>query len=144
MLFRPEGYRRRGDLYELAFDTLEKALETVETIIKSAGVSYLEIESPPFENLVINLIRGMKNDSPPYGNGAKGNGDLQDFPLCQPPTQPFAFLFLMIMNSSSRAPEGISYLVSGFIVVSLVSSFLGTLTSRVSNVFEPSVLELYS
>lgn len=57
---------------------------------------------------------------------------------------PFALLFMMLMNSSSRTPEDISYLVSGFIVVSLVSSFLGTLTNRVSNVFEPSVLELYS
>ncbi len=57
---------------------------------------------------------------------------------------PFALLFMMIMNSSSRTPEDISYLVSGFIVVSLVSSFLGTLTNRVSNIFEPSVLELYS
>ncbi|WP_457750663.1 hypothetical protein [Thermococcus sp.] len=57
---------------------------------------------------------------------------------------PFALLFMMIMNSGSRTPENISYLVSGFIVVSLVSSFLGTLTNRVSNVFEPSVLELYS
>ena len=57
---------------------------------------------------------------------------------------PFALLFMMIMNSSSRTPEDISYLVSGFVVVSLVSSFLGTLTNRVSNIFEPSVLELYS
>ena len=57
---------------------------------------------------------------------------------------PFALLFMMIMNSGSRTPEDISYLVSGFIVVSLVSSFLGTLTNRVSNIFEPSVLELYS
>ena len=57
---------------------------------------------------------------------------------------PLALLFMMIMNSSSRTPEDISYLVSGFIVVSLVSSFLGTLTNRVSNIFEPSVLELYS
>ncbi|WP_456423254.1 hypothetical protein [Thermococcus sp.] len=57
---------------------------------------------------------------------------------------PLALLFIMIMNSGSRTPEDISYLVSGFIVVSLVSSFLGTLTNRVSNVFEPSVLELYS
>ncbi|AIU69127.1 hypothetical protein TEU_01560 [Thermococcus eurythermalis] len=57
---------------------------------------------------------------------------------------PLALLFMMIMNSGSRTPEDISYLVSGFIVVSLVSSFLGTLTNRVSNIFEPSVLELYS
>ncbi|WP_297468849.1 hypothetical protein [Thermococcus sp.] len=57
---------------------------------------------------------------------------------------PLALLFMMIMNSGSRTPEEVSYLVSGFIVVSLVSSFLGTLTNRVSNVFEPSVLELYS
>lgn len=57
---------------------------------------------------------------------------------------PLALLFMMIMSSGSRTPEDISYLVSGFIVVSLVSSFLGTLTNRVSNIFEPSVLELYS
>ncbi|WP_237705135.1 hypothetical protein [Thermococcus zilligii] len=57
---------------------------------------------------------------------------------------PLALLFMMIMNSNSRNPENVSYLVSGFIIVSLVSSFLGTLTSRVSNVFEPSVLELYA
>ena len=57
---------------------------------------------------------------------------------------PLALLFMMIMNSGSRTPEEVSYLVSGFIVVSLVGSFLGTLTNRVSNVFEPSVLELYS
>jgi ABC-2 type transport system permease protein len=57
---------------------------------------------------------------------------------------PLALLFMMIMNSSSRTPWNISYLVSGFIVVSLMSSFLGTLTNRVSNIFEPSVLELYS
>ena len=52
----PKEHRKRGDLYELAFDTLEEALKAVEVIIKSAGVSYLEIESPSFENLVINLI----------------------------------------------------------------------------------------
>ncbi len=57
---------------------------------------------------------------------------------------PLSILFMMIMNSSSRTPSDISYLVSGFIVVSLVSLFLGTLTNRVSNLFEPSVLELYS
>ena len=52
----PKEHRKRGNLYELAFDTLEKALETVEAINRSVGVSYLEIESPSFENLVINLI----------------------------------------------------------------------------------------
>ena len=52
----PKEHKKRGDLYELAFDTLEEALKTVETILKTAGVSYLEIESPSFENLVINLI----------------------------------------------------------------------------------------
>ncbi|WP_456423252.1 ABC transporter ATP-binding protein [Thermococcus sp.] len=52
----PKEHRKRGDLYELAFDTLEDALKTVDVIVKSAGVSYLEIESPSFENLVINLI----------------------------------------------------------------------------------------
>lgn len=52
----PKEHKKRGDLYEMAFDTLEKALETVETITKSVGVSYLELESPSFENLVINLI----------------------------------------------------------------------------------------
>lgn len=57
---------------------------------------------------------------------------------------PFSLLFMMVMNSGARTPEDISYLVSGFIVVSLVSSFIGTLTHRVSNIFEPSVLELYS
>ena len=52
----PREHRKRGDLYELAFDTLEEALRAVEVSIKTAGVSYLEIESPSFENLVINLI----------------------------------------------------------------------------------------
>ncbi|BAD86350.1 ABC-type multidrug transport system, ATPase component [Thermococcus kodakarensis KOD1] len=52
----PKEHKKRGDLYELAFDTLEDALRTVDAILKSAGVSYLEIESPSFENLVINLI----------------------------------------------------------------------------------------
>ncbi len=52
----PKEHKRRGDLYELVFDTLEDALKTVEAILKSAGVAYLEIESPSFENLVINLI----------------------------------------------------------------------------------------
>ncbi|WP_010479373.1 ABC transporter ATP-binding protein [Thermococcus zilligii] len=52
----PKEHRKRGDLYELAFDTLEDALKTVEIVLRTAGVSYLEIESPSFEKLVINLI----------------------------------------------------------------------------------------
>ncbi len=52
----PKDYRKRGELYELTFETLKKALETIEAINKSAGVSYLELESPSFESLVINLL----------------------------------------------------------------------------------------
>lgn len=57
---------------------------------------------------------------------------------------PFSLLFMMIMNSKTTDPLEISYLVSGFIIVSIVSSLIGTLTNRVSNIFEPSVLELYA
>ena len=53
----PKEHKRRGDLYEMAFDTLGDALKTVEAILDSSGIAYLEIESPSFENLVINLIR---------------------------------------------------------------------------------------
>ncbi|GAB6134511.1 ABC transporter ATP-binding protein [Thermococcus henrietii] len=52
----PKEHKRRGDLYEMAFDTLGDALKTVEAILESSGIAYLEIESPSFENLVISLI----------------------------------------------------------------------------------------
>jgi len=81
---------------------------------------------------------------PLIGMELKGMRIYKTFLLVNLLIMPLALLFMMIMNSGSRTPEDISYLVSGFIVVSLVSSFLGTLTNRVSNIFEPSVLELYS
>jgi len=52
----PKKYNKRGNLYEMTFDTLETALKTVEMILQNAGIAYLEIDSPSFENLVINII----------------------------------------------------------------------------------------
>lgn len=55
----------------------------------------------------------------------------------------FVLFFMMFMNFSLRILEDIFYLVSGFIVVFLVSFFFGMLMNRVSNVFEFSVFEFY-
>ncbi len=52
----PKEHKRRGDLYEMAFDTLEDALKAIGVILNSSGITYLEMESPSFENLVISLI----------------------------------------------------------------------------------------
>ncbi|CUX77790.1 hypothetical protein [Thermococcus chitonophagus] len=57
---------------------------------------------------------------------------------------PASFLIVMILNMKSVSAETLAYLISGFIVASFVGTFIGTLAQRVSNVFDPSVLELYA
>ena len=56
---------------------------------------------------------------------------------------PFSYLFLIILNLSSKG-ENVPYLISGFIVASLIGSFISLLSLRISNISTPEVLELYS
>lgn len=56
---------------------------------------------------------------------------------------PFSYLFLIILNLASKG-ENISYFISGFIVASIIGSYISLLALRISNISTPEVLELYS
>jgi|Deesub1362B_J571_1020462.scaffolds.fasta_scaffold00007_147 ABC-2 type transport system permease protein len=57
---------------------------------------------------------------------------------------PLSFLALILLNSKEAPSTFKAYLISGFIVISFVGLLLLMLSFRVSTVFEPRFLELYS
>ncbi|WP_197704283.1 hypothetical protein [Thermococcus henrietii] len=57
---------------------------------------------------------------------------------------PLSFLALILINSKGAPDTLKAYLISGFIVISFVGVLLLMLSIRVSTVFEPRFLELYS
>jgi len=56
---------------------------------------------------------------------------------------PFSYMLVMVLSRQMTAPE-LSYQVSGFALASLLGSLLVLLAMRVSNMMQPSVLELYA
>ncbi|MBT9150511.1 MAG: hypothetical protein DDT40_00683 [candidate division WS2 bacterium] len=56
---------------------------------------------------------------------------------------PTAFLFLALLRIGPDSEE-VAFLLSGFIVASLVGSFFGALALRICNLMQIEVLELYS
>lgn len=53
----PKDYAQKGRLYEISFETLEDAIKTIEKVNNTVGISYLELNSPSFEKLIVNLLR---------------------------------------------------------------------------------------
>ncbi|AEC51670.1 ABC-type multidrug transport system, ATPase component [Pyrococcus sp. NA2] len=51
------NYTQKGKLYEISFETLEDAIKTIEKVNNTVGISYLELNSPSFEKLIVNLLR---------------------------------------------------------------------------------------
>lgn len=56
---------------------------------------------------------------------------------------PFSYIFVILLSENVHGEE-ISYLLSGFIIASLIGSFISMLALRVSNLMQAEVLELYS
>lgn len=54
---------------------------------------------------------------------------------------PFSYAFVLLLAGAEQDP---SYVLSGLVVASLVSTFVTLLAHRVSNLVEPHVLELYA
>ncbi|WP_223211985.1 ABC transporter ATP-binding protein [Thermococcus henrietii] len=55
-------YEKRGNIYEMAFEDLESALNAIQHILKTSGIEYLEVDSPSFEKAIMTLIGGKNND----------------------------------------------------------------------------------
>lgn len=56
---------------------------------------------------------------------------------------PLAFV-VVLLAGKNLSSDNVTFVLSGFIVTSMVGSFLGTLALRVSNMMMPDILELYA
>ena len=56
---------------------------------------------------------------------------------------PLSYVFVLLLFGGVRE-ETVSYLISGYMVATLIGSFLGLYAIRICNLMEPEVLELYS
>ena len=58
---------------------------------------------------------------------------------------PFSYLFIMLLSGKGKLTTSqIAFLLTGYMVVTLISAFINMLSLRVVNTKEPQVLELYS
>lgn len=56
---------------------------------------------------------------------------------------PLSYVFVLLLFGGIRG-ETVTYLISGYMVATLIGSFLGLYAIRICNLMEPQVLELYS
>ncbi len=56
---------------------------------------------------------------------------------------PFSYAFIVLLSGTSNG-EALTYLLSGYIVSTLISTFINMLGMRITNIRQQEVLELYS